>query len=135
VLRQRPPLVTEVTTVENVPEVWYKLQWKGYEPEDATWQRESDCHCPQLIEEYELLQQHSDEDAAVSSGQQAAPAMELSVATAIEWRLTDKKTTSRRGTPTVRCSYACVQALKSGPVCGGAVQSAVQGTGTSAVAA
>ena len=52
------------------------------------------------------------------------PAVELAVATVIEWRLTDKQATSRRGKPTVRCSYASVQPLKSGPASSVAVQSA-----------
>ena len=46
------------------------------------------------------------------------------MATVIEWRLTDKQATSRRGKPTVRCSYASVQPMKSGPASGVAVQSA-----------
>jgi hypothetical protein len=135
VLRKRPPRVTEVTTVEDVPVVWYKLRWKGYE--DETWQRESDCHCPELIEEYELLQRQKEEEEAVSSGEQKTPAVELGVATGLEWWLTDKRTTNRRGTPTVRCSYASVQPLKSEPVWGRPVQSVVQqpSTGVEAAAA
>jgi predicted aspartyl protease/transposase InsO family protein len=133
-LRKRPP--QEVKVIEEVPVVWYKLRWKGYEEE--TWQRESDCHCSELIEAFELLQRQKEQEETVGSGVKAASAMELGVATVVEWWLTDKSTTSRRGKPTVRCSYASVQALKSGPVCSGAVlqqQSAVQRPGTSVSAA
>ena len=134
VLRTRVPLPPrEVTVTEEVPVVWYKLRWKGYE--DETWQIESDCHCPELIEEYELLQRQKEEEEAVSSGEQKTAAMELGVATAVEWWLTDKLTTNRRGTPTVRCSYASVQPLKNEPVCGTAVLSVVLRPDTSVSAA
>ena len=105
VLRKRPP--REVTVKEEVPVVWYRLRWKGYEEE--TWQRESDCHCQELIDEYELMQRQREQQEAVATGVQTEPVMELAAATSIEWRLTDKRTTSRRGTATVRCSYLRVQ--------------------------
>ena len=108
-LRQRAP--REVTQMEDVPVVWYKLRWQGYDEE--TWQRQSDCHCPELIAEYELLQRQRDEQTAVDSGEQAATVTELAVATAVSWWLTDKQATSRRGRPTVRCSYASAQLLGS----------------------
>jgi transposase InsO family protein len=120
VLRQRPP--RQVTVTVDVPVVWYKLRWRGYDEE--TWQRESDCHCPELIAEYELRQRQRDEEEDVACGARKTPAVELAVATVIEWRLTDKQATSRRGKPTVRCSYASVQPLKSGPANSVAVQSA-----------
>ena len=110
-LRQRDP--REVTQMEDVPVVWYKLRWQGYDEE--TWQRQSDCHCPELIAEYELLQRQRDEQTAVDSGEQAATVTELAVATAVSWWLTDKQATSRRGRPTVRCSYASAQLLGSEP--------------------
>jgi hypothetical protein len=106
----------------DVPVVWYKLRWRGYDEE--TWQRESDCHCPELIAEYELRQRQRDEEEDVACGARKTPAVELAVATVIEWRLTDQQATSRRGKPTVRCSYASVQPLKSGPANSVAVQSA-----------
>jgi hypothetical protein len=102
VLRKRPP--RKVTVEEEVPVVWYRLRWKGYDEE--TWQKESDCHCSELIEEYELLQRQMSEESEVASGKRTTPAVELGVATVIEWWLTDKTTTTRRGQPTVRCSYA-----------------------------
>jgi len=103
VLRPRPPRL--VTVTERVPVVWYKLRWHGYEEE--TWQRADKCHCQELIDEYE-------KDAAAVSGETTGPAVELAVATVVEWWTTDKQTTRRRGVPTVRCSYVSVQPLKTG---------------------
>jgi hypothetical protein len=103
VLRPRPP--REVMVTERVPVVWYKLRWLGYEEE--TWQRADACHCQELIDEYEKA-------AAVVSGETTAPALELAVATVVEWWTTDKLSTRRRGVPTVRCSYGSVQPLKTG---------------------
>jgi len=131
---QRPP--REVTVTEEVPVVWYKLRWRGYEEE--TWQKESNCsHCRQLIDEYELMQRQRDEKEAVASGVQTRPVVELAVATVMEWRLTDKLSTSRRGAPTVRCSYLSAQPAESeaGSVCGSAVHSAMLWSGTSVTAA
>ena len=105
VLRPRPPRL--VTVTERVPVVWYKLRWHGYEEE--TWQRADACHCQELIDEYE-----KGAAAVTVSGETTGPAVELAVATAVEWWMTDKQTTSRRGVPTVRCSYASVQPLRTG---------------------
>lgn len=102
-LRQRKPVTREVTVTEEVPVVWYKLRWEGYD--DETWQRASECHCQPLIDEYELMQRQRDEKEAVASGVQSTPVMELAVATVVEWSLTDKQSTDRRGVPTVRCAY------------------------------
>ena len=118
VLRERPP--REETVVEDVPVVWYRLKWKGYD--ETTWQRESDCHCPQLIAEYELLQRQKSEEEDVASGVRAAPALELGVALVCHWWQPAAGTSSRRGTPTVRCSYASVQRSDSESVCVGSVQ-------------
>ena len=113
--------------------MWYLLKWKGWDEKDATWQKESDCNCSELIEEYELLhRQQDDETAARERPVTAAPAMELGVATVVQWWLTDKSTSSRRGLPTVRCSYLGVQPAESGSVCGVAQQSAVQAPAASA---
>jgi predicted aspartyl protease/transposase InsO family protein len=103
VLRPRPPRL--VTVTERVPVVWYKLRWLGYEEE--TWQRAAACHCQELIDEYEKR-------AAAVSGEMTGPAVELAVATVVEWWTTDKQTTHRRGVPTVRCSYVSVQPLRIG---------------------
>jgi len=104
-----------------------------------TWQRESDCHCQELVDEYELLQRQRDEKEAVASGVQNRPVVELAVATVIEWRLTDQPSNSRRGAPTVRCSYLCSSAQpaksEAGSVCGSAVHSAMLWSGTSVTAA
>jgi hypothetical protein len=94
-----------VTVTERVPVVWYKLRWLGYEEE--TWQRAAACHCQELIDEYEKR-------AAAVSGEMTGPAVELAVATVVEWWTTDKQTTHRRGVPTVRCSYVSVQPLRIG---------------------
>ena len=100
--RQTKPRVRTVT--KRVPVVWYKLHWLGYDEE--TWQRVEHCNCPQLIAEYEQAA------AARRDGVESdAPAVELGVATVVGWWLTDKQSTSRRGVPTVRCTYACVQPL------------------------
>jgi len=103
VLRPRPPRL--VTVTERVPVVWYKLRWHGYEEE--TWQRADACHCQELIDEYE-------KGAAAVCGATTGPAVELAVATVVEWWTTDKQTTRRRGVPTVRCSYVSVQPLRTG---------------------
>ena len=109
VLRQRAP--REVKRWTTVPVVEYKLRWEGYDESADTWQKESDCHCPEAIAEYELLQRQKDEQAAVDRGVRMKPAVELAVATAINWWLTDKQSTSRRGRPTVRCSYVSAQSV------------------------
>lgn len=31
---------------------WYQIRWKGYAPEDDTWQAEKDLDCPELIKQY-----------------------------------------------------------------------------------
>ena len=113
-LRQRPARV--VTKQKRVPVVWYKLRWQGYEEE--TWQRADKCSCQDLIDEYE-------KEAAANGVEKTTPVVELGLATAVEWRLTDKQATSRRGAPTVRCSYLSVQPLESGPARGVAVRPAV----------
>ena len=85
------------------------------------WQRSDKLdHCRQLVDEYELLMKHSDDQLQKPAG------VELGVATVIEWRLTDKQATKRRGTPTVRCSYLSAQPAESevGPVCGRVLQAA-----------
>jgi len=105
----RPPPPKLEKKMRRVPEVWYKLRWQGYEEE--TWQKADDCHCQQLIDEYERA-------AAVSAGSRTAPVVELAVATVVEWWTTDKQSTSRRGAPTVRCSYASAQPPRSGPARG-----------------
>ena len=119
-LRQRPPQT--VTRTVDVPVVWYELKWTGWD--ERTWQRASDCHCQQLIDEYELRQQ-----------QRAGRVEELAVATVVEWRPTDKHTSSRRGQPTVRCSYACVQPLDRVSMCADVVRSCVRQCSTSVVVA
>jgi transposase InsO family protein len=94
----------EVTTTEQVQVVWYKVKWKGWDESEASWQRSDKLdHCRQLIDEYELLLKHSDDQL------QKAAVVELGVATVVEWSLTDKQSTNRRGTPTVRCSYLSAQ--------------------------
>ena len=130
VLRARKPRVVEVK--ETVPVVWYLLKWKGYDESEATWQRQSDCNCDELIAEYELLHQQND----VDGGEVTAAAVELGVATVIEWRSTDKRTTCRRGKPTVRCSYLSAQPAVSGAaVYSVAQQPAVQRPAVSMTAA
>ena len=131
VLRKRPPRV--VKTMEDVPVVWYKLRWKGYD--DETWQRASECHCSELIEAFELLQRQKEEEETSGSGVKAASVQELGVATVVEWWLTDKSTTHRRGQPTVRCSYLDARPSESGLLGSGAVYGSVVQPSTSAVAA
>lgn len=123
VLRKRPPRMRTVTVEE--PVTYYKLKWLGWDESDATWQAESDCHCQQLIDEYELRERQRDEEEDVAVGVQKTPVVQLGVATVMEWRLTDKLTSSRRGQPTVRCSYASVQWNETGSACDSAVQSIV----------
>jgi hypothetical protein len=106
-MRPRPP--RQVTTTEEVPVVWYQLKWKGWDESDHTWMKEEDCgNCRELIAEYELLQKQSDEEdeAAGDEKQTAAAVTELGLATEVQWRLTDRQTSSRGGQPTVRCAYA-----------------------------
>ena len=120
-LRQRKPQTREVIVTEEVPVVWYRLKWKGYDEE--TWQKASDCHCSDLIEAYELLQRQQEDQEAVSAGERTTAVAELGVATVVEWWQDEKHTGGRRGQPVVHCSYACVQPLESGPLGSGAVQS------------
>ena len=122
-LRPRKPQTREVIVTEEVPVVWYRLKWKGYDEE--TWRKASDCHCPELIEAYELLQRQQEDQEAVSDGERTTAVAELGVATVVEWWQDEKHTGGRRGQPVVHCSYACVQPVESGPLCGGAVQSSV----------
>jgi hypothetical protein len=109
VLRKRPS--REVTVEEDVPVVWYKLKWKGYD--DETWQKASDCHCNELIDEYELLQQRMVEEAEMMSGERTTAAVELGVATTMECWTSEAGTTTRRGRPVVRCSFASAQYVGS----------------------
>ena len=109
VLRQRPPRVRQVKT--KVPVVYYELKWLGWE--DTTLQRADQCHCQDLIDEYELRVRQKQEEKEVASGERSTPAVELGVATVVQWRLTDKLKSSRRGQPTVRCSYMSVQQCES----------------------
>jgi hypothetical protein len=124
-LRKRP--ARQVTVTERVPVVWYELKWQGWE--ETTWQRETDCHCPELIEEYELRQQQKEQLSAIGRGEGTTPVMELAVATEMHWWLTDKDTSSRRGKPTVRCSYASAQLDESEADCVSVLQAGVQCVG------
>ena len=122
----------QTTVKETVPVVWYKVKWLGWGDDDATWMRREDLpHCEQLIDEYELLMKQSDEeDTAAAGGVQ-----ELGVATTVQWWETDKQSTTRRGRPTVRCSYLSAgdaagvrvpAVCDSAAVCGPAVSAVVQ---------
>ena len=85
---------------ETVPVVWYKVKWVGWGDDDSTWMRRGDLpHCKELIDEYELLMKQSEQEESTAAVQ------ELGVATTVQWWRTDKHATSRRGEPTVRCSY------------------------------
>ncbi len=85
---------------ERVPVVWYRVKWLGWSEDDATWMRATALpHCKELIDEYELAVRQIDD------GETTAAMQELGVATAVECWLTDKQATTRRGRPTVRCSY------------------------------
>ena len=90
----------QTTVKEKVPVVWYKVKWLGWGDDDATWMRREELpHCKELIDEYELLMKQSDEEETAGAVQ------ELGVATTVQWWETDKRSTTRRGKPTVRCSY------------------------------
>ena len=96
--RARP--AKETTVTERVPVVWYRVKWLGWSEDDATWMRATALpHCQELIDEYELAVRQIDD------GKTTAAMQELGVATIVECWLTDKQATSRRGRPTVRCSY------------------------------
>ena len=99
----------EVTTATSVSEVQYKVRWLGWDEDDDTWMSVADLpHAKRLIKEYELLAQQSDTRYETKAG--AAAVVELGLATRVEWHLQNKATTSRRGQPTVRCSYLCALA-------------------------
>ena len=123
VLRKRPPQMRTVT--EEVPVVEYRLKWLGWDESAASWREASDCHCQELIDEYELRQRQRDEEEDVAVGVKKTPAVQLGVATVVEWWQSNKLTSKRRGEPTVHCSYASVQWSESGSGCGSAVQSTV----------
>ena len=101
-MRSRKPQTR--TVKEQVPVVWYMVRWKGYDDDLASWKREADLvHSREAIDEYELLMRQLDEERAADG---KGTAVELGVATAMHWRLQDRRSTMRRGSPTVRCSYA-----------------------------
>ena len=93
----------EVTTTERVPVVYYRVLWKGWGEDDASWMKDSDLsHSRELIDAYELLVKQSSQ----ADGQKAGAAVvELGVATVVQCSLQDKQSTARRGKPTVRCAY------------------------------
>ena len=119
----KPPPVRKVKKL--VPVVYYLVKWKGYGDDASTWMEEARLsNSREAVDEYELLVRQRDGEATASG---AAAAVEVGVATAMHWRLQDKQTTVRRGSPTVRCSYAraTVQAAEcESAVCSSAPPSA-----------
>ena len=73
-------------------------------------------HAKEAIEEYELLKKRSNA-LLVADGDEKAEAavVQLGVATVMEWRLTERRPTARRGQPTVRCSYLSASAVVPQP--------------------
>ena len=122
VLRARQPRRVKVTV--EVPVVYYQLKWKGYDDGD-TWQRADQCHCQELIDEYELLQRQQRGDSYADEGETVAT-MELGLATPYEWYLAEKKAGGRRGQPIVRWSHPSMQRVESAAAsCAAAQQPAV----------
>jgi len=78
-----------------------------------SWIKEDDLnHSRQLIDEYELLLRQS----GVEEDEMATTAVvELGVATVVQCGLQDKQATTRRGSPTVRCSYMSAAATSVVP--------------------
>jgi hypothetical protein len=130
------PATREVTTVERVPVVWYKVLWRGWDESDAAWKRYGDLeHCRHLIDEYELLvkQAHAEEDEKAT-----VAAVELGMATVVQCELQDRQSTTRRGKPTVRCAYlsaVCLPAAEMVAVARVSVASCGQAVVSSAAAA
>ena len=99
---------TERTVVKTVPVVYYQVRWAGWGADYDAWREIDDLpRAQELVSEYELRMKQS--EAALESSNSTSAAMELGVATAVEWRFANKKPSGRRGKPTVRCSYACVE--------------------------
>ena len=107
--RVQPP---DVTRWKMVPVTEYKVKWKGWDEADSTWMEASELpHATEAIAEYELMRQRSDALLAADGDEKAmAAVVQLGVATLVEWRLTAPQSTSRRGQPTVRCSYLSASA-------------------------
>jgi predicted aspartyl protease len=130
------PATRSVTTVERVPVVWYKVLWRGWDESDAAWKRDDDLeHCRHLIDEYELLvkQAHAEDD-----GKATVAVVELGMATVMQCELQDRRTTTRRGKPTVRCAYlsaVCLPAAEAVAVPRVSVASCGQAVVSSAAAA
>ena len=101
----------------------YRLKWLGWDETDAVWREASECHCQDLIDEYELRLRQRDEEEDAAVGVKKTPVVQLGVATVVEWWLLDKSTDSQPVRPVVQCSYASVQRSESGLACGSAGQS------------
>jgi hypothetical protein len=135
-IRQQPP--KEVTTTKRVPLVEYEVKWAGWDSSYNSWRLDEELeHCRELIDEYELQRKQTVEKLVAGDDEKALSAVvELGVATVLQWSLQDSRTTTRRGQPTVRCSYLSV-ASTAVPLpcvgvasCGTAVVSAVPSSGS-----
>ena len=106
-----PPQPVTKTKMVEVTE--YKVKWLGWGEADCTWQKADDLpHAQEAIAEYELMKQRSDAMLSADGDEKAeAAVVQLGVATVVKWWLTERQSKSRRGQPTVRCSYASVPAV------------------------
>jgi hypothetical protein len=129
-MRPQPPRVRTVT--EEVPVVWYKVKWKGWDDSDATWKKAEELtNSREAVDEYELRLRQMDEKESASSASTAV--VELGVATAVQWWMTDRQRTRRSGSPTVRCSYMSAAAVRPA-VCETAVSCPAQPAANEAAA-
>ena len=102
----------------------YRLKWLGWDETDEVWREASECHCQDLIDEYELRLRQRDEEEDVAVGVKKTPVVQLGVATVVEWWLQDKRTARQSVRPV---SPVLVRVMsrrcESGLACGSAVQS------------
>ena len=113
--RGLPPKMVKRTKMVAVTE--YKVKWLGWDESHCMWATEDNLpHAKEAIEEYELLKKRSNA-LLVADGDEKAEAavVQLGVATVMEWRLTERRPTARRGQPTVRCSYLSASAVVPQP--------------------
>ena len=81
-LRARKPRRVQVT--EEVPvTVYYLLKWKGWDDDGRHVAEGRELHCPELIDEYELLQRQQRGDSYDDEGETVAMRWSWDLATAV----------------------------------------------------
>ena len=112
VLKAQPVVRSKMVEVTE-----YKVKWLGWDEAYCEWKTADDLpHAEEAIAEYELTKKRSNALLAAEGDEKAeAAVVQLGVATVVEWRLSERRSTSRRGQPTVRCSYLSASAVVPQP--------------------